>query len=360
MSDGKEGLTLFFLNIYSGNQILRSNMDISVISDNVRWKNVLNELGKFDFVHTYDFHKVSADNGEGEPLLFVATDASGRALGCWPTLKREIPGTDYVDLSGVYGYGGPLFAEDVEAGPVLDALWQGMEEFGAVSLFSRMHPLFVDGIEGEAERGERLGDVVVIDVKPDEPHLPTYRGSHRREIVNAQKKGLVLEVDWDCGELKDFVGIYQSAMRDLNAREYYLFNEAYFQKIAAAEDFKVFIIFATFEGVKVAASMFIITNDVMQYYLSGSDYAYRNLSASKAIIAKAHELAGELGVRQFILGGGVGSERDSLFKFKAGFSNNFKPFYVVKKVLSEQVYQDLCEAKQVSPDTSGFFPPYRI
>lgn len=334
-------------------------MDVNVVSCGDQWKAVLNKIGKFDFVHTYDFHKVSADNGEGEPMLFVATDLNGRVMGCWPTLKRQIPGTDYVDLSGVYGYGGPLFAKDVEVAAVLKALWQGMEEFGAVSLFSRMHPLFVDWIEGEAERGERLGDVVVIDVEPGEPHLPTYRGSHRREIVNAQKKGLMLEVDWDCAELKDFVGIYQGAMRDLNAREYYLFNEAYFQKVVAAEDFKVFIIFATFEGVKVAASMFIVTNDVMQYYLSGSDYAYRNLSASKAIVAKAHELAGELGVRNLILGGGVGSERDSLFKFKAGFSGNFKPFYVVKKVLSEKIYQDLCEVRQVSPDTSGFFPPYR-
>jgi hypothetical protein len=334
-------------------------MDVYVIRNSSRWKAVLDELGDFDFVHTYDFHKVSADNGEGEPLLFVATDSSGRALGCWPTLKREIPGTDYVDLAGVYGYGGPLVVNGVEVGLVLDALWQGMEESGAVSLFSRMHPLFVDCIESEAARGERMGDVVVIDVKPDEPHLSTYRGSHRREIINAQKKGLMLEVDWDCAELKDFVGIYQSAMRDLNAREYYLFNETYFQKIIAAEDFKVFIIFAIFEGVKVAASMFIVTNNVMQYYLSGSDYAYRNLSASKAIIAKAHELAGKLGVRNLILGGGVGSERDSLFKFKAGFSEKFKTFYLVKKVLSIKVYQELCAAKSVSTDTSGFFPPYR-
>lgn len=334
-------------------------MDVKVVSCKNQWKTVLNEIGRFDFVHTYDFHKASADNGEGEPLLFVASEASGRVMGCWPTLKREIPCTNYVDLSSVYGYGGPLFAKDIEAGSVLDALWQGMAEFGAVSLFSRMHPLFVDSLEGEADRGEQLGDVVVINVNPDEPHLPTYRGSHRREIVNAQKKGVMLEVDWDCTELKDFVGIYQDAMRDLNAREYYLFNMVYFQKIVAAQDFKVFIIFATFEGVKVAASMFIVTNDVMQYYLSGSDHAYRKFSASKAIIAKAHEVAGELGVRNIILGGGVGSERDSLFKFKAGFSNNFKPFYVVKKVLSAEVYQDLCQAKQVSPDTSGFFPPYR-
>lgn len=334
-------------------------MNVKVVSCNEHWKSVLSEIGRFDFVHTYDFHKVSADNGEGDPLLFVAADTNGRIMGCWPTLKREIPGTDYVDLSGVYGYGGPLFAKGVDSAPVLAALWQGMEQFGAVSLFSRMHPLFADDIAIDSMRGERLGDVVVIDVKSVEPHLTSYRGSHRREIVNAHKKGLVVEVDWDCADLDDFIGIYQSAMRDLNAREYYLFSKSYFQKIVAADDFKVFIISASFEGVKVAASMFIVTNDVMQYYLSGSDYAYRNLSASKAIIAKAHELAGELGVRNLILGGGVGSERDSLFKFKAGFSDNFKPFYVVKKVLSEQVYLDLCEAKQVLSDTSGFFPPYR-
>lgn len=334
-------------------------MKVVVVSCRGKWKTALNEIGQFDFVHSYDFHKVSSDNGEGEPLLFVASDEGGRVLACWPTLKREIPDTDYVDLAGVYGYGGPLFVDGVDVGLALDALWQGMAEFGAVSLFSRMHPLFVDRIESEAARGERMGDVVVIDVKPDEPHLSTYRGSHRREIVNAQKKGLMLEVDWDCAELKDFVGIYQSAMRDLNAREYYLFDESYFQKVVAAEDFKVFIIFAIFEGVKVAASMFIVTNNVMQYYLSGSDYTYRNLSASKAIIAKAHELAGKLGVRNLILGGGVGSERDSLFKFKAGFSEKFKTFYLVKKVFSAKVYQELCEAKSASTDTFGFFPPYR-
>lgn len=334
-------------------------MDVRIVSCGDQWKSIQDEIGVFDFVHTYDFHKLSQENGEGEPLLFVAIGGDGRVLGCWPTLKRDIPGTDYLDLSSVYGYGGPLLAKDVDAAPILYALWQGMAEFGAVSLFSRMHPLFADCIENEAYRGDRLGEVVVIDVKPGEPHLPTYRGSHRREVVNAQEKGLMLKVDWDCTELSDFVDIYQNAMRDLSAREYYLFNEEYFQKIVTAEDFKVFIIFATFDGVKVAASMFIITKGVMQYYLSGSDYNYRNFSASKAIIAKAHELAAELGVQHLILGGGVGSERDSLFKFKAGFSDNFKPFYVVKKVLLEKVYKDLCHAKQVSLNTVGFFPPYR-
>ena len=334
-------------------------MYVKVVDESGQWKAVLFEIGEYDFFHTYDFHRVSEENGEGQPILFVAVDEYDCVLACWPTLKRAILGTDYFDLSGVYGYGGPLFCKGVAVESALDALWQGMKEYGAVTLFSRMHPLFVGSIIDEHQRGERLGDVVVVDIVQGERHLSSYRGSHRREIVNSQKKGLILAVDWECSELSDFVEIYQNAMRDLSARDYYLFSEEYFRKIAAAEDFKVFIIFAIYEGVKVAASIFIVTNDLMQYYLSGSDYAYRNLSASKAIIARAHELAEELGVRSLILGGGVGSERDSLFKFKAGFSNNFKPFYVVKKVLSEKRYESLCSTKNVSPQVAGFFPPYR-
>jgi lipid II:glycine glycyltransferase (peptidoglycan interpeptide bridge formation enzyme) len=334
-------------------------MNAEVVSCVDVWKSALNEIGRFDFVHTYDFHKLSSDNGEGEPLLFVVRASNGKVLACWPTLKCIIPGTNYVDLSCVYGYGGPIFAESIDVALVMSELYQSMVNFGAVSLFSRMHSLFIDDITDDVNRGEQLGDVVVIDVKRSGSHLMTYRGSHRREIVNAYKKGLEVVVDWDCAELDDFIDIYQNAMRDLNASDYYLFKKAYFEKIVAAVDFKVFIISASFEGVKIASSMFIVTNDLMQYYLSGSDYAYRNLNASKAIIAKAHELASELGVRKLILGGGVGSQKDSLFKFKAGFSKNFKPFYVVKKVLLPQVYLDLCEANQVSSDTFGFFPPYR-
>lgn len=334
-------------------------MNFKVVTCPDVWRAALRDVGRYDFVHTYDFHSLSSHNGEGEPLLFVVEDAEQRILACWPTLKKIEVGTGTIDLSCVYGYGGPLFAEGVHSVYVIDLLWKSMEDYGAVSLFSRMHPAYIHCIEEEAWRGERLGDVVTIDIKPGEPHLSTYRGSHRREIVNSLKKGLTLEVDWGCSGLSDFIGIYQDAMQDLKASEYYLFNEAYFKKLVAASDFKVFIIFASFEGVKVAASMFIVTNDLMQYYLSGSNAAYRNLAASKAIIAKAHEVAPELGVSTLILGGGVGSERDSLFKFKSGFSNNVKPFYVMKKVLSEEAYESLCAANNVSPDTSGFFPPYR-
>ncbi|GMQ54746.1 peptidoglycan bridge formation glycyltransferase FemA/FemB family protein [Halopseudomonas aestusnigri] len=333
-------------------------MYLEVISDGEKWKELLSKIGKYDFVHTYDFHKISEENGEGSPVLFAVFD-SDKLLACWPALKRQIPGTDYVDLSCVYGYGGPVFAVGVTAKNILPIFFEGMKCFGAVTLFSRMHPVLVSDIEDNASRGEYLGDVVVLDVNKGQSYIDFYRGGHRREIVNSFKKGLAIKVDWDCSDLASFQNIYQGAMLGLNARDYYFFSAEYFKRLAEAKDFKVIIIFAEYEGAKIAASMFIVANNIMQYYLSGTDYRFRNLAASKAIIAKAHELADEMGLSCLILGGGVGSSKDSLFRFKAGFSDNYQPFYVIKKVLDEEIYRGLCADKEVSTDTAGHFPPYR-
>src|SRR5690606_27076329 len=136
-----------------------------------------------------------------------------------------------------------------------------------------------------------LGDVVVIDVQQDENVLAGYRGSHRREIVNAQKAGLKVVVDKSCSELKDFIEIYLHSMSYLGANDYYRFDERYFQALVSARDFDVYLIFAELNGEKIAASMFIVTAGIMQYFLSGTYFEYRKFTPSKAIIAGAHELA---------------------------------------------------------------------
>jgi hypothetical protein len=182
-------------------------MRFEVITEKSLWVKALDGLVDYDFVHTYDFHRVSEVNGEGQPILFAVFDENKRLLACWPTLKRSIPDSPYFDLTGVYGYGGPLFARDVRSENVMNFLFDGMKNLGAVALFSRMHPLFVDSIEDEAQRGLRLSDVVVIDVRPVADVLSLYRGSHRREIVNSQKSNVRIFIDENCEHIKDFSSI---------------------------------------------------------------------------------------------------------------------------------------------------------
>lgn len=334
-------------------------MHFEVITEKSAWAKALDVLVEHDFVHTYDFHRVSDKNGEGEPILFVVFDDNAQLLACWPALKRNISNSSYFDLTGVYGYGGPLFAPDVEPENVMNFLCDGMRNLGAVSLFSRMHPLFVGAIGNESYRGLRLSDVVVIDVQPVADVLSLYRGSHRREIVNSHKSGVVIYIDEKCKHINEFGDIYRRSMVDLNAVNYYHFSDEYFSSLIKSDDFKVIIIFAELDGKKIAGSIFIITGGIMQYYLSGTVAEYRKLAPSKAIIACAHKLAIDLGLSKLVLGGGVGSAKDSLFKFKAGFSDLTKPFYIFKKILNDAVYQDLCAIKKIDSNSISFFPAYR-
>ena len=199
--------------------------------------------------------------------------------------------------------------------------------------------------------------MVVIDVRTTA--MQSYRGSHRREITNAQKAGVTASVDAECSLLSDFIEIYRQTMQGLQASEYYYFNDAYFNLLKNSEEFKASIIFAEIDGKKIAAAMFIVTGNIMQYYLSGTLAEFRKLAPSKLIIARAHELAAEMGLDWLVLGGGVGSTQDALFKFKSGFSSVTKPFYITKKILNAEVFHQLCADRSISPDQTGFFPAYR-
>lgn len=333
-------------------------MKVVQVSAKAEWNDALRQFDGHDFVHTFDFHAASQANGEGTPLAFIAYGPDDAVEAFWPCLRRELPDSEDFDLTSVYGYAGPLLKNGGNAEAVLPAIFDAMRACGAVSLFSRMHPLFIERISDGPLRGQKLSDVVVIDVHPVDDVLSQYRGSHRREIVNARKSGVSVVVDSGPAALADFSRIYRQSMTDLNAKSYYYFSDTYFERILSATDFKTLILFAELDGRRIATSLFIVTGSVMQYYLSGTDTAFRKLAPSKAIIAKAHELALSMGVRHIVLGGGVGSAHDALFKFKTGFSDTILPFYVTKKILDESRYQALCVARSL-PSESSFFPAYR-
>lgn len=335
------------------------NQRVLSINSKEEWRDALNQLGDFDFFHTYDFHHLGELNGEGAPILFVLVDDRGKSLACWPALRRPIDGTDYFDLTSVYGYGGPLFAQGVDVEWALASIFEAMCNKGLISLFSRMHPLYIERIPDNDMRGKKLGDVVLIDVQAPLSGLAGYRGSHRREISNAKRRGVQAVVDYDCSKLPEFSKIYLDAMRDLKASNYYHFDLKYFEYLKQSNDFKPVLIYAELDGVMIAASLFILTNTVMQYFLSGTMAAYRKLAPSKLVIAKAHELSISLGVEKIILGGGVGSTRDALFDFKAGFSDLTKPFYLMQKIFDENIYSSLCKRGGIDPDATSFFPAYR-
>lgn len=332
-------------------------LTVEAVADPGRWRDLLARMVDHDFTHTYDFHRISERHGEGLPVAFAVLDAQGSPRAFWPLLRRPIEGTGDFDYTSVYGYAGPLIATDASADGAMKALRDYISRAGAVSLFSRTHPLHIDALP-EAERGARLSDVVVIDVGTNDDVMTAYRGSHRREVAKALKAGLVIESGDSHRDVDQFHALYISAMKHLQAREFYFFDKSYIASMVEAGDFETIFLTARFEGTPISSAMFIVTGQTMQYYLSGTDNAYRKLSPAKAVIAEAHRIAVQRGLRHLVLGGGVGSSRDPLFEFKAGFSDLTLPFHVIKWIMNTERYHELRERAGVS-ETEAFFPAYR-
>lgn len=337
-------------------------MRYRAITEAQDWRSALARFERHDFGHTFDFSHISSLNGEGDPILFCIASDAGEPLLLWPMLRRVIPGTPLYDLGSVYGYSGPLVAAELERGECLAAgelLFSALKDEGYVSMFSRMHPLFSDQLPQEL-RGHALGEIVVIDVRPGvDDVLMEYRQSLRYDIRKSRKRGVHVVIDESCADLDVFVAIYQRAMRDMGASDFYLFNRDYFRNIAEARDFKAFLSFAIYEGKAIGAGMSIVTSDIMQSYLGGSTIEYRTLSTDKLITAREHEIAAGLGVTEYVLGGGFALKNDTLLNFKKGFSRKTRSFSVFRKVLDRQGYDRLCRDQGVASDQGSFFPAYR-
>jgi hypothetical protein len=84
-----------------------------------------------------------------------------------------------------------------------------------------------------------------------------------------------------------------------------------------------------------------------------------DLNPIKLIIDKERIKATEEGFKFFNLGGGRGSEEDSLFKFKSSFAKNFKEFKIWKHVVNKDIYQMLTEKHLGTEVETDFFPAYR-
>ncbi|WP_405571314.1 peptidoglycan bridge formation glycyltransferase FemA/FemB family protein [Winogradskyella sp. Asnod2-B02-A] len=328
------------------------------ITDKKEWNAILEQIENYDFYHTYDYHNISKNEDE-TPILLTYTKAD--EIIALPMLLRSIPNTEYFDLTSVYGYAGPLSNFDTETYNFDDfkaAFNTYLEAKSIVSVFSRLHPYIQqDKILENLGDTISLGDVVNIDVSlPIEQSRMAYGKSNKNQINKLRKQCEVIKVETK-EEILEFVDIYYENMKRLDAKESYFFSKEYFLNFMEISDFDTDILLVRHleSNEFVAGSMFVKTKNIVQYHLSGTRTEHLRLKPSKLFLDEMRLRATEQGYKVFNLGGGLGSEHDSLFEFKASFSKDFRTFKVWKYIVNQNVYDTLSQSK----DETGFFPKYR-
>jgi|SRR5579859_1437957 len=347
------------------------------ISEHAAWLSILQEIGQYDFYHLPGYHAMAESRRDGTAHLYVYRDA--QHLIALPFLLRRIdsvPGLVCVgklfDATSVYGYAGPIASSlAIPADVVSDFQVQlgiTLKDIGVISAFSRLHPL-LDQCSLLRGMGEQLpiGMTVSIDLTlPPDEQRAAYRKGHRYDINKLLRLGLECKLDYDCDYLADFVLIYHETMARVSATEGYFFDESYFRQLLMASEINAKLFVCLKDSVLVAGGIFTLCKGIVQYHLSGTRSAYLSHAPTKLLIDAVRQWANQEEASVLHLGGGVGSQEDNLFQFKAGFSKRRHEFAVWRWIVQPDLYARVTDAKAwwnvqngVQSTEPAYFPAYR-
>jgi lipid II:glycine glycyltransferase (peptidoglycan interpeptide bridge formation enzyme) len=236
---------------------------------------------------------------------------------------------------------------------------------GVVSLFVRTHPLLNPDVDGLTTVGTMVehGQTVSIDLTASTDELwGATRPGHRSDIKLATRRGARAFLDESWTHEAAFVGLYQATMARLEASDGYHFGADYVRSLRAVLGPRLHLGVVEVDGQIAAAGLFTEACGIVQYHLSGSDPAFGRLAPTKLLIHHVRETMKRRNDRVMHLGGGVAATDDSLYQFKAGFSDQRQPFRTWRVIVDPDRYAALSGAVDTSADPtdpSGFFPIYR-
>lgn len=331
--------------------------------DNPKWNEIVKKSSIYDFHHTSFYHKIDNDF---RPVLFYAT--KGNDFVALPLVIRPIENTDWFDMTSVYGYCGFISSQnidEIEKGLLAffkDNFKLYCKENNIVSVFSRLHPIINQkSMFFDFGAIVDLNKTVAIDLRlTPEEQRKQYRKSNKSEVNQLRNRGFSVEEATSKEDIEAFIAIYYETMDRVEATPYYYFSKEYFHSFLTNKTFGNKLLVAKFEDKIIAGAIFTYTEKVMQYHLAGTTEAFIRQTPMKLILDEARLKGNELGLEFLHLGGGVGgSDDDSLFRFKSGFSDLYFQFSVWKYIADEEKYNYLVERNGVKETDNTYFPLYR-
>lgn len=294
-------------------------------------------------------HTLRIEMGDGELLA--------------PLIVREIEGAGLYDAVSPYSYpglvrggGSPGHARLSNSGEAppgmprtpaqLDPLAIDFSGTGLVSVFVR-HTLDEPPLLGTTAR-----NVVQI---ADPELAPKSRPSDRRQIRRNLEAGYELELvpgpETSAAQRAGFLEAYEQTMRRTDAAPHYFFGPDYFERLFAAAGTWLALAHAP-GGELAAASLAVVSDGYLHYYLSGSTDSHLRDSPMKNVVARLIEHGAELGL-PLNLGGGI-VNGDALEEFKRGFANREQAWRTSEIVCDRAAYERLSAGRG-----GGYFPAYR-
>lgn len=343
------------------------------IQEPEKWHNVLDCIGQADVYFMPEYHFAYQLNGDGVAYAFVAEENDHMLF--YPFFVRPIEkvGTksifkSWYDIETVYGYSGPLCTttDKMFLADAWDTFSAWCKENSIIAEFIRFNPLmqnhrYIDeSCEVKFDR-----ETVVVNLNTSEEGLwESYSSIQRNMVRKAYGKGLVCAESLTPESFKEFRRLYELTMIRVSANRYYYFSEAYFNYLYShlGETVKLFVV--RYNGQAIAAALFLLHDDRINYHLAGSNVRYRSFAPNNLLLHTVAQWGRVNGFRWLHLGGGATPEAgDGVFRFKASISELRYPFFIGKRVHNQEVYHSLCTEwlqQRKMKERPGYFLLYRL
>lgn len=344
-------------------------MFICVEPDNeIEWDRIVSSFSKYDVYYLNGYSKSFMLNGDGVPLLLYYQGEKYKAINV--VMKRDIADLDffkskmdegsYFDLTTPYGYGGWLIDGEKNDDNLEQEYLAWCKQHNVICEFVRFHPmLFNHRFMSDFYEVTELGNVVHMDLT-DEDIIWNNITSKNRNVI---RKAINSDIKIRQGNSKElyeiFKSIYDATMKKDNAKQYYFFNEEFYNSIRTDLSDYARIFYAEKDKKIIAASIIIGANGLLNYHLSGSLTEYQQYAPNNLLLYEVAKWGSKNGYKSFYLGGGVGAHEDSLFKFKRSFyRGELNHYYIGKRIFDKEVYDNLVRQREFVV-TTDFFPLYR-
>lgn len=319
-----------------------------VDSNSYKWnENLLNlKVALRDIYFKAEYYKLYEKDEDVKGKMFIYKEEEKIAIYTFMLNKinnNELK-EEYYDIESVYGYGGPLtnsfdktFLSNFE-----ESFLKYCNENKIVAEFIRFHPLIHnENIFNKHVQVIHNRSTVYLDLTKgiDRIWNEDIKSKNRNVIRKAEKNGLYVELSND---YETFKTIYNSTMKKVDARDYYYFDDKYYENIKENSNF--ILLNVKRENKVIAAAIFMVYGEYFHYHLAGSLEEELKFSPNNLLLWEAIKYGINKGYKKMHFGGGlINSLDDNLFKFKSSFSKSYTDFYIGKRIHNLDVYEYLID-----------------
>ncbi|HEY9708111.1 MAG TPA: GNAT family N-acetyltransferase, partial [Oculatellaceae cyanobacterium] len=289
---------------------------------------------------------------------------------CNNLFKQKLIASEMFDVISPYGYPGILLNEAAANTPeflelAINQLIEVWRTRQVCSAFLRLHPILNGNFN--SAKAELSGETVSIDLRLSIAEIwHQTRPEHRNKINRCKRLGFEAKMVPFHQYINDFILIYRETMEREGAAQLYYFDEKYFWELSEALGDQLHLCVVEADHQISCAGLFTECCSIVQYHLGGTKNEFLKQAPSKLMFDYVRFWAKERGNEVFHIGGGVGSSKDSLYHFKAGFSKERHKFMTIRLITNESQYRELVELRAKDLNTNqdtliktNFFPAYR-